>query len=251
MIDRTVRALSFGSQAEVYEAVRPRYPRQAVEWILEPVAGSDPLRIADIGAGTGKLTRVLREVSDDVVAVDPDRAMLGRLKDAVPDATALEGRGEAIPLPDSSRDAVVFGQSWHWTDDALASREVGRVLRDGGVLGLLWNIRDTSTPWVHHYAGILRGSDSEKMIENEGVRIEAPFAEVDQTAIAWSVPMTREALLNLARSRSHFITADERERARIIAEIEALSSSLGLDGDATIDLPYNTHCFRAIRPARS
>ncbi len=246
MVDRIVRALSFGSEADVYESVRPLYPARAVGWVLEPVSGRHPLRIADVGAGTGKLTRVLREVSDDVVAVDPDIGMLGKLVASVPGVEVRQGKGESLPLSDASRDAVVFGQSWHWTDPALASREVARVLRTGGVLGLLWNVRDTAVPWVARYTDIMRGSDSERMIARRGVRIGAPFVGVEEAVVPWVAPTTRVELLDLARSRSHFITASDSEKARIVRESEALFDELGFSEEETVELPYVTHCYRAV-----
>ena len=110
MVDRHTQALSFGSQSGVYEAARPGYPRAAVDWVLELLGekaftvseGNRPLRFADIGAGTGKLTRVLREVNDAVVAIDPDPNMLVQLRAVVPGVEAMEGRGEEIPLSDGS-----------------------------------------------------------------------------------------------------------------------------------------------------
>jgi ubiquinone/menaquinone biosynthesis C-methylase UbiE len=109
------------------------------------VRGSSPLRVADVGAGTGKLTRVVAGLGAEVVAIDPDAAMLAELAARVPDVPTFVGTGERIPLTDASADAVVFGQAWHWVDPDAASAEVGRVLRPGGVLGLIWNVRDERT----------------------------------------------------------------------------------------------------------
>lgn len=213
--------------------------------------GSEPraqIRIADIGAGTGKLTHLLQEFAEDLVAVDPDPAMLAHLRSEMPDVRTFEGKGESIPLPSGSLDAVFFGQSWHWTDSAAASIEVARVLKPGGVLALLWNVRDTSIPWVADYQRVLHGSDAEKMIENDAVRIEPPFALVERATFGWSLATTREALLALARSRSHFITSPASEQERIIHGCEELFDSIGVVEDSSIELPYTTHVFRALAP---
>lgn len=133
-------ANSFGEQAGLYERARPDYPDAAVTWLVGAAR-----RVADVGAGTGKLTRVLRRLGREVVAVEPDAAMRAELVAAVPGVEVLAGTGEALPLPDTSVDAVTFGQAWHWVDPAAGSIEAARVLRPGGVLGLVWNARDQQT----------------------------------------------------------------------------------------------------------
>ena len=141
------RATSFGGQAASYEAGRPDYPFDAVAWMLEPLPHGSR-RVADVGAGTGKLTRVLVEAPDaEVVAIDPDAAMLAVLRQNVPGVPTFAGTAEALPLPDASVDAVVLGQAWHWVDPVAASAEAGRAVRRGGVLGLVWNLRDDREEW--------------------------------------------------------------------------------------------------------
>src|SRR6218665_193187 len=153
-------ATSFGAEAGHYEAGRPEYPFEAVAWMLEPMpAGSR--RIVDVGAGTGKLTRVLAAAPDaEIVAVDPDASMLAALRKAVPGVPTFSGTAESLPLPDAGVDAVVLGQAWHWVDPVAASAEIGRVTRSGGVLGLIWNLRDERADWVRRLTEIMHGSNA-------------------------------------------------------------------------------------------
>lgn len=241
------RATSFGAQAGSYEQGRPEYPFAAVAWMLESMpAGSR--RIADVGAGTGKLTRALQAAPGaEVVAIDPDREMLAALRDAVPGVPTFVGTAERMPLPHASVDAVVLGQAWHWVDPSAASAEIGRVVRSGGVLGLIWNIRDERQEWVRRLTEIMHGSAAEEMLAAGDPQVFAPFGMLEQELWEWVRPITRAQLHSMAASRSYVITASEDERARIRREMDALFDELGLEGDAAIDLPYVTRAFRAVR----
>jgi ubiquinone/menaquinone biosynthesis C-methylase UbiE len=145
---------SFGAAAAAYAEHRPDYARAAVRWALERAPGP---RVLDLGAGTGKLTAVMAALGADVIAVEPDPAMLAELRRALPDVRALPGRAEAIPLPDASVDAVLVGHALHWFDMAVAGPEIARVLVPGGILADLWNVFDDRFDWV---AGLERVSGS-------------------------------------------------------------------------------------------
>ena len=135
-------ARPFEQVADLYERVRPTYPNEAVDWLTDRLGIDASSTVLDLGAGTGKLTRMLVPRVERVIAVEPGPEMLEQLRRAVPEADALLGAAEAIPLPDDAVDAVVCGQSFHWfrTEEALS--EMGRVLRPGGGIGLIWNVRD-------------------------------------------------------------------------------------------------------------
>jgi SAM-dependent methyltransferase len=138
-------ASSFGAAAVAYAEHRPDYAHAAIGWALEHAPG---LRVLDLGAGTGKLTASLIALGTDVVAVEPDPAMLAELRRALPDVRAFAGSAEAIPLPDGSVDAVLAGNAMHWFDMAVAGPEIARVLAPGGTLAGLWNVLDDRVDWV-------------------------------------------------------------------------------------------------------
>jgi len=128
---RKLHAASFGAAAVAYAEHRPNYAAAAARWALEPAPG---LRVMDLGAGTGKLTVTLLALGADVVAVEPDPAMLSELRRGQPAVRALSGSAEAIPLPEASVDAVLAGNALHWFDMAVAGLEIARVLAPGGIL---------------------------------------------------------------------------------------------------------------------
>ncbi|HEX5728833.1 class I SAM-dependent methyltransferase [Microbacterium sp.] len=240
---------SFGSAAGTYESGRPDYPIQAVDWMLQPVVGGErSLRVADVGAGTGKLTRAVVELGAEVVAIDPDAKMLAALREHVHGVPTFVGSAESLPLPDASVDAVLLGQAWHWVDPAAGSAEVGRVLRSGGVLGVVWNIRDESAAWVRRLTEIMHGSHAEEMLAGGDPPIEPPFGDVESAQWRWTRPMTRDSLLAMAHSRSYIITATPADRAAIEAGLLELFDEIGAVGDKVVELPYVTRAYRAVRP---
>jgi SAM-dependent methyltransferase len=135
-------ARSFELVAGLYERVRPAYPPDAVAWIAERLDLREGRTVLDLGAGTGKLTRPLLGTGARVIAVEPGDAMRAELSRVLPEAEALRGAAEAIPLRDGRVDAAAVGQAFHWFRHAEAIPELHRVLRPGGGLALIWNSRD-------------------------------------------------------------------------------------------------------------
>ncbi|MEX0673699.1 MAG: class I SAM-dependent methyltransferase [Gaiellaceae bacterium] len=119
-----------------YERGRPGWPPEVVD-----VPGLPPeATVLELGAGTGKLTRLLVSTFDHVIAVEPAGAMRRLLVSHCPEAEALAGSAEEIPLEDASVDAVFAAEAFHRFDGERALAEITRVLRPRGVLVLLWNL---------------------------------------------------------------------------------------------------------------
>lgn len=238
--DGSAGALSFGAVAAAYEHGRPSYPPRAVDWLLPRGAR----RVADVGAGTGKLTRVLRERGLDVVAVEPSAGMREQFRVATPGVPALGGAFERLPLADSSVDAVLAAQAWHWADPGLALPEAARVLRPGGRLGLLWNIRDETVDWVARLGRIMRSRGAAPAEYTPA--LGPPFEPPERMTARWANHLTRDALLDLVSSRSYVIALPPPERAEILEQVRRLlDSHPALAGSARVALPYVTTGTRA------
>lgn len=153
MVDRRAEA-GFGRAAAEYERGRPGYPPDAIAWLGERLALGPGRTVGDLGAGTGKLSRLLGETGARVVAVEPVEKMR-RLLGAIPGVEVLAGEAEAIPLADGSADACTVAQAFHWFAPEAALAEIHRVLRPGSGLALLWNLLDESDPLTAAFAGIL------------------------------------------------------------------------------------------------
>jgi SAM-dependent methyltransferase len=132
-------ARSFGQIAREYDAVRPEYAPAAVARAVEVLGLERDAAVVDLAAGSGTLTRALAERFDDLVAVEPDDEMRAVLEARSPRVDVKPGSAEAIPLPDTSVDAVFIGDAFHWFDGTAAVGELERVLRPSGGVALLWN----------------------------------------------------------------------------------------------------------------
>ena len=135
-------ARAFGAAAEKYERARPTYPAEALDWIAEAAQLNAGDTVVDVGAGTGKLTRLLVARGYDVVAVEPIDGMRAVLAERVPQARVVAGTAEAIPVPDASARAVTAAQAFHWFDPERAEPEIARVLEPDGTLVIVANVRD-------------------------------------------------------------------------------------------------------------
>jgi len=233
------RSLSFGAEAAAYERGRPSYPPEAINWLLPPGARD----VLDLGAGTGKLTTRLVERGLDVVAVDPIPEMLELLCNALPDTPALLGSAEDIPLPDNSVDAVLVAQAWHWFDPERAVKEVARVLRPGGRLGLVWNTRDERLGWVKDLGRII-GHDHDPF--SGEVTLPDPFGGLERHQVEWTSYLTPQALIDLVASRSYCITSPAEVRTRTLDRVrELLATHPALAHANGLALPYVTVGIRA------
>jgi SAM-dependent methyltransferase len=127
-----LQGLAFDPVAEDYERARPGWPDGVT-------AGVEAATVLDLGAGTGKLTRLLLACYPRVIAVEPTEGMRAVLRREAPGAEVAAGSAEEIPLPDGSVDAVFVAEAFHWFDSAAAAREIARVLRPGGACTVCFN----------------------------------------------------------------------------------------------------------------
>ncbi|MFC5149872.1 class I SAM-dependent methyltransferase [Streptomyces aureoversilis] len=231
-VSRVARSESFNSAAAQYAASRPSYPPALLDAVEEltgrPLSGS---RVADVGAGTGIATVLLRERGADVVAVEPGDGMAAQFRRTLPGVPLVRGDGNALPLADASRDLVTYTQSWHWTDTERSVPEALRVLRPDGALALWWNTSALDVPWtaaqgerIARFCGV-GSSPPPSFDDSRIVRIACLSGlRVARRQVRWSrtVPLethlanigSHSAFLVLDRARSRAFLADERTRLR-------------------------------------
>jgi ubiquinone/menaquinone biosynthesis C-methylase UbiE len=242
------RAFSFGQQAETYDRFRPAPPPAAVEWVLSTTC---PIAV-DVGAGTGALSRRMAERAASVVAVEPDMRMLSVLARRSPTVLPVEGLAEHLPLGHSTVDAVMISSAWHWMDPQSTITEIARVLRPGGVLGVLWNGPDRSVGWVGDLLGRRDPQPDDRYPPGDRHRFElpdgAPFGKLDRRVIAWSLAMTTEELQGLAATYSANILLPEAGRAEQAEQLaRRLATEPRLRDGTAVAVPMRCRCFRAVR----
>jgi len=237
--------------ASSYERGRPSYSAAAVDHLARALNIEPGRTVVDLGAGTGKFTRLLVATGAKVVAVEPQAAMRAELSAvAPPSVEVLEGGAESIPLPDASVDVVCAATAFHWFDHAVAMPEIARVLRDGGGLGLVWNERDERVPWVREMTEIIRWDgyrpygvefDWRPFIElggffTYGGRVQFPYAQL----------LDRTSFLDRVSSISYISTLSPEARAPVLARCAELVA----DFDEPFELPYQCDVIWASRVTR-
>jgi SAM-dependent methyltransferase len=255
------RGASFGAVAAAYDEHRPEYPEAAVRWCLAPALAAGAaevdvsgLRVLDLGAGTGKLTGVLARLGAEVTAVEPDQEMLTELRRQLPGIRSLPGSAEAIPLSDSSVDAVLCGQALHWFDLDAALPEIARVLADGGVLGALWNSDDDRVEWVAGLEAVATGAARRSLsmqraaMADFGVRL-APdlFAPLERAEFPHGQRRTAPSLVATIATHSQVLVMPPAERERLLADVAAYLSTRPETSDGEFTLPMVTSAVRAAR----
>jgi SAM-dependent methyltransferase len=159
----------FTDRVANYMAYRPKYPAEVLEFMRAELNLSPSSIVADVGSGPGILTEMFLRNGNTVFAVEPNEAMRAaaeNLLGAFPSFKSVDGTAEATTLAGRSVDFVTAAQAFHWFDAERALAEFGRILKDGGWVALLWNMRRTdSTPFLRELERILRayGTDYERV----------------------------------------------------------------------------------------
>ena len=246
-------AAGFTAGAVAYAEGRPEYPSEIEVWLQENLELGSGKTVLDLGAGTGKFSRSLLATGASVIAVEPVQAMLEQLRRQYPQMDAMSGSAEAIPLADASVDAVVCAQAFHWFATSEALREIHRVLKPGGKLGLVWNIRDDRVPWVAALSRLMAP------LERDVPRFQSQRWRKVFPAAGFG-PLSEKHFLNrhtgspdkvivdriLSVSFMAALPPDQQEQVKSqIAKI--ISNSAELAGQAQVTFPYETLAFACTR----
>ncbi len=184
----------------------------------------------------------------EVVAVEPVAAMLARLTTDLPGVRTLRASAPQLPLADACTDAVVCAQSFHWFATAAALAEIQRVLKPGGVLGLIWNVRDRTVPWVDALSRLIdRHEGDAPRYDNGEWRIVFPapgFGALREKSVPHAhVGSAGQVIVERTASVSFVAAMPEAERDALLDEVRALVAVTPELASETVSMPYVTKMY--------
>lgn len=242
-------ARGFSVAVASYARGRPDYPAEALAWLREDIKLGPGKTVLEVGAGTGKFIPVLRQTGARVLALEPVEEMRQQLAATQDDISVMAGTAASIPLPDGAVDAVVCAQAFHWFATREALAEFRRVLAPGGRLGLIWNVRDETTPWVAALSAITDPLEGDTPRYRSGAwRAVFPaegFGAMGERCIPYMHRGSPEdVILRRTLSVSFVAAQSEAVRQDITDKIEQLiRQTPQLAGRSEIAFPYETRMF--------
>jgi SAM-dependent methyltransferase len=239
----------FAQGARTYARGRPDFPPAALDWLKDELRLGREKVAVELGAGTGKFTKLLTRTSAEILAVEPVAAMLAQLRSELPDVRTLRANARHLPLRANSVDAVICAQSFHWFATQEVTAEIHRVLKPGGSLGLIWNVRDPSAAWVTELARIYSPYEGDAPRYDRAEwrsAFPAPgFGPLLEKSVRHSHTGSAEQVIVDRTASISFIAAlPEQERRPVLDEVRALiARTPELAGKPTVSMPYVTQMY--------
>ena len=248
----------FSDQASAYARGRPDYPAALGSWLSGVLGLGRDQSAVDLGAGTGKFTGLLLRTGAQVTAVEPVDAMREQLSAGLskdwPHLRALAGTAQAMPLVDAQADAVLCAQAFHWFANDAALAEIHRVLKPGGRLGLVWNVRDESLDWVAAITAIVTPyeGDTPRFYKGDWRRpfqTTALFGPLQESSFGYAhVGSAQEVIIDRFMSVSFIAALGTADQATVRAQLQDLvTAHPALKGQERVVLPYQTRAFHCTR----
>lgn len=246
-------ARGFASGAEAYRRSRPDYPPEALDALWSALALSPGERLLDVGAGTGKLSRLAAARGARVVAVEPVAEMRARL--GGPGVLPVAAVAEALPLRSGALRAAVAATAFHWFDGPRAVAELHRVLAPGGRLALVWNLRDDAVDWIARLTAIVNRAETRGVPRYRSGRWREAFAAAPglfgplaQARFRHVQALSHEGVVDRVASVSFVAAMPEVERRAVLEEVRALlARHPETSGRERVGLAYVTDLFWCVR----
>lgn len=239
----------FSREAKTYAHGRPDYPDELLGWLGEELEIGTGRSVVDLGAGTGKFTALLLRTGAQVTAIEPVAAMREQLSVALPAVKALNGTAQAIPLAAESVDALTCAQAFHWFADERALEEIHRVLRPGGHLGLVWNVRDERVDWVAQVTRILERYEGSTPRFHTGQWRRAfagsRFEDLRLREFSYQhIGPPEQVIVARTLSVSFIAALPDEQKQRVAEQLhELIATHPALKGRSEVAFPYRTEAY--------
>jgi SAM-dependent methyltransferase len=237
----------FSDRVENYAKYRPGYPEAMLRLFQDLVP--QPAVVADVGSGTGILTRQLLSAGFEVYAIEPNDPMRREAERfSNPLFHSLKASAESTLLADRSIDFITSAQAFHWFDRAKAKNEFRRILKPGKLTALIWNERQTDTSaFSWKYEELLQaGAPEYSRVDHRNVKqqdIRSFFApwEVRLEKFPNGQVLTREAFIGRVLSSSYVPLAGQPGHESILAAAERLFDENAVG--ETVSFEYQTTVY--------
>jgi SAM-dependent methyltransferase len=238
----------FSDRVDNYAKYRPSYPPELIPFLEQAIGLDKSRQIADIGSGTGIFTELLLLKGCRVTGVEPNAAMrrvaethLGGYERFY----SQDGRAERTGLEDHSMDLITVAQAFHWMDVEASRKEFMRILKPGGHILLIWNLRLQHTPFLQAYETLVReiGRNYDAANRIDDVAITALYQPMHKTMRVFlnTRLLDFEALKGLALSSSYMPLESEPSYMEMTYRLEELFARYNENG--LVKMEYETKIF--------
>jgi SAM-dependent methyltransferase len=247
---KPLAAAGFAKSPEAYERGRPDYPPAVWDHMVRLLHLEKAGVIVEPGAGTGKFTRWLASLDRArILPVEPVPAMRRALAQRPGRMSIVGGLAEVLPIADHRADAVICAQCFHWFDGAAALAEFYRVLKPGGYLGLVWNVRDEDAQWVKELTHIMDPYEGDAPRYRSGdwkqhFAGRSGFSPLEEMHLAHEVVCNVQAVVDRVASISFIAALPEHDHARVTAAVRTLiATHPDTRGKSEFHFPYRADIY--------
>lgn len=233
----------FQRATAAYERGRPNYPKALGDFLVNELAIKPTQTTVEVGAGTGKFTRLIAPLSK-VIAVEPITNMRAHLR-SISRVKVIAAAAEKLELPSRCADFVMAAQAFHWFATPKALLEFHRVLKPGGKLVLIWNVRDPAAEWNQQLDVLLNAHQGHTPRFSSYAWKDAfssvdCFSKLEKKIIPHTQTATAKTMVDRIGSVSFIASLPVVEQSPVLKAVSDLFSKFG---DQEFSVPYQTHVY--------